>query len=63
LAAVTALLTEVLDRSGLPYEAVEGEAAFYGSKIDVQVVDCAGRESTMPTLQVDFHQPRHIDLH
>ncbi|MFD0415636.1 threonine--tRNA ligase [Streptomyces sp. NPDC127108] len=59
----TALLTEVLDRSGLPYEAVEGEAAFYGPKIDVQVADSAGRESTLSTVQVDFHQPERFDLH
>ncbi|GHC53320.1 hypothetical protein GCM10010349_19300 [Streptomyces flavofungini] len=59
----TALLTEVLDRSGLPYEAVAGEAAFYGPKIDVQVADSAGRESTLSTVQVDFHQPEQFDLH
>ncbi|MGB8947327.1 MAG: threonine--tRNA ligase [Streptomyces sp.] len=59
----TALLTDVLDRSGLPYEAVEGEAAFYGPKIDVQVADGAGRESTLSTVQVDFHQPDRFDLH
>ncbi|MER7723950.1 threonine--tRNA ligase [Streptomyces sp. NPDC096323] len=59
----TALLTEVLDDSGLPYEAVEGEAAFYGPKIDVQVADAAGRESTLSTVQVDFHQPERFDLH
>ncbi|MEO3752236.1 threonine--tRNA ligase [Streptomyces sp. B6B3] len=56
------LLTEVLDRSGLPYEAAEGEAAFYGPKIDVQIVDGAGRESTLSTVQVDFHQPERFDL-
>ncbi|WP_404787116.1 threonine--tRNA ligase [Streptomyces pristinaespiralis] len=59
----TALLTDVLDRSGLPYEAAEGEAAFYGPKIDVQVTDGAGRESTLSTIQVDFHQPEQFDLH
>jgi threonyl-tRNA synthetase len=59
----TALLTDVLDRSGLPYEAAEGEAAFYGPKIDVQVTDGAGRESTLSTVQVDFHQPEQFDLH
>ncbi|WP_309248738.1 threonine--tRNA ligase [Streptomyces sp. MNP-20] len=59
----TALLTGVLDRSGLPYEAAEGEAAFYGPKIDVQVTDSAGRESTLSTVQVDFHQPEQFDLH
>ncbi|MFH8596767.1 threonine--tRNA ligase [Streptomyces rimosus] len=59
----TALLTEVLDRSGLPYEEGEGEAAFYGPKIDVQVADSAGRESTLSTVQIDFHQPERFDLH
>jgi threonyl-tRNA synthetase len=59
----TALLTDVLDRSGLAYEAVEGEAAFYGPKIDVQIVDSAGREATLSTVQVDFHQPGQFDLH
>jgi threonyl-tRNA synthetase len=39
-----------------------GEAAFYGPKIDVQVVDAAGRESTLATVQVDFHQPARFDL-
>ena len=58
----TALLTEALDRSGLPYEAAEGEAAFYGPKIDVQVADSAGRESTLSTVQVDFHQPERFGL-
>ncbi|MDX6364706.1 MAG: threonyl-tRNA synthetase [Streptomyces sp.] len=58
-----ALLRDVLDRSGEPYEAVEGEAAFYGPKIDVQITDAAGRESTLSTVQVDFHQPERFDLH
>nr|WP_237536081.1 threonine--tRNA ligase [Streptomyces sp. SID3343] len=58
-----AVLTDVLDASGLAYEAVEGEAAFYGPKIDVQIADGAGRESTLSTVQVDFHQPERFDLH
>ncbi|MGW2202981.1 threonine--tRNA ligase [Streptomyces sp. NPDC001774] len=57
-----ALLREVLDESGLPYESAEGEAAFYGPKIDVQVADRAGRESTLSTVQIDFHQPERFDL-
>ncbi|GAA4948104.1 threonine--tRNA ligase [Yinghuangia aomiensis] len=57
-----ALLTEVLDGLGLPYEAAEGEAAFYGPKIDVQIADAAGRESTLSTVQVDFHQPEQFGL-
>jgi threonyl-tRNA synthetase len=58
----TALLTEVLERAGLDYEPAEGEAAFYGPKIDVQVADAAGRESTLSTVQVDFHQPEQFGL-
>ncbi len=58
----TAVLTDVLDRCGVAYEAAEGEAAFYGPKIDVQVTDNAGREATLSTVQVDFHQPERFDL-
>jgi len=56
------ILRSVLDRAGLAYDAVEGEAAFYGPKIDVQIVDSAGRESTLSTVQVDFHQPEQFAL-
>ncbi|MGW5716151.1 threonine--tRNA ligase [Amycolatopsis sp. NPDC003865] len=55
-----AILRSVL--GNLPYDAVEGEAAFYGPKIDVQVADSAGRESTLSTVQVDFHQPEQFGL-
>jgi len=59
----TALLIEALESCGLPYEEAVGEAAFYGPKIDVQVVDAAGREFSLSTVQVDFHQPGRFDLH
>jgi threonyl-tRNA synthetase len=58
----TALLTEALDRLGLPYERAEDEAAFYGPKIDVQFTDAGGRDFTLSTVQVDFHQPERFDL-
>jgi threonyl-tRNA synthetase len=57
------LLTEVLESEGIDYQAEEGEAAFYGPKIDVQIRDSYGRESTLSTVQVDFHQPERFDLH
>ncbi len=57
------VLADVLGQRGLDYEAVAGEGAFYGPKIDVQIVDQAGRESTLSTVQLDFHQPRQFDLH
>ena len=59
----THLLVSVLDEAGLAYEKAEGEAAFYGPKIDVQVADPAGRESSLSTIQVDFHQPERFGLH
>jgi threonyl-tRNA synthetase len=57
----SAILRDVL--SGVDHDAVEGEAAFYGPKIDVQIVDPQGRESTLSTVQVDFYQPQQFDLH
>jgi threonyl-tRNA synthetase len=56
------ILREALDAAGQPYEDAPGEAAFYGPKIDVQVQDPAGRESTLATVQIDFHQPAAFDL-
>ncbi|MEV8371355.1 threonine--tRNA ligase [Kribbella sp. NPDC056861] len=56
------LLREVLVKAGLPFEEAPGEAAFYGPKIDIQIEDSAGRESTLSTIQVDFHQPAAFGL-
>lgn len=56
------LLREALDDAAVPYSVAAGEAAFYGPKIDVQIADPAGRESTLSTVQVDFHQPARFDL-
>jgi threonyl-tRNA synthetase len=57
-----AMLRDALDQSGVDYVEAPGEAAFYGPKIDVQVVDPVERESTMSTIQLDFHQPAQFDL-
>ena len=59
----TGLLSDVLGKAGLEYEKAEGEAAFYGPKIDVQVAGPAGRESSLSTIQVDFYQPERFGLH
>jgi len=56
------LLREVLDKAGLPYSEEPGEAAFYGPKIDIQIKDSAGRESSLSTIQIDFHQPAAFGL-
>jgi threonyl-tRNA synthetase len=61
-AAAERHLAEGLHDLGLDYEDAPGEAAFYGPKIDVQVVDPAGREETLSTVQLDFNQPERFDL-
>ena len=57
-----AVLEKALVTAGLPYRAEEGEAAFYGPKIDVQVADSAEREASIATVQVDFYQPGRFNL-
>jgi threonyl-tRNA synthetase len=56
------LLEQVLVRAGVPYQAEEGEAAFYGPKIDLQIADSAEREASLSTVQVDFYQPERFGL-
>lgn len=55
-------LAQVLDDRAIPYTRVEGEAAFYGPKIDVKVVDAIGRRWQLTTVQLDFNQPERFDL-
>ena len=56
------VLSEAMDELGLDYVAAEGEAAFYGPKLDIQIRDLLGREETMSTIQVDFHLPGQFGL-
>ncbi len=49
-------------RRPVAYDTEEGEAAFYGPKIDVQVADSSEREASLSTIQVDFYQPERFDL-
>jgi threonyl-tRNA synthetase len=56
------ILRKALADAGLPYDSEEGEAAFYGPKIDVQVADSSEREASLSTIQVDFYQPERFDL-
>jgi threonyl-tRNA synthetase len=58
----TEILVKALADAGLPYEAEEGEAAFYGPKIDVQIADFSEREASLSTIQVDFYQPERFSL-
>lgn len=57
-----AMLKEVMDESGLEYFEAEGEAAFYGPKLDVQFKTTIGIEETMSTVQLDFLLPERFDL-
>jgi threonyl-tRNA synthetase len=47
---------------GLPLVEAEGEAAFYGPKLDLQVRDGRGQDETIATVQLDFVQPERFDL-
>jgi threonyl-tRNA synthetase len=58
----TVLLGEALEASGLEYRVAEGEAAFYGPKIDVHIKDAIGRRWQMSTIQLDFALPERFDL-
>ncbi|HLI02066.1 MAG TPA: threonine--tRNA ligase [Acidimicrobiales bacterium] len=56
------VIRSTLSDLGRDYVEAEGEAAFYGPKIDLQVTDPQGREETLSTVQVDFHLPERFDL-
>jgi threonyl-tRNA synthetase len=61
-AKASALLRHALDISEISYEEAPGEAAFYGPKIDIQIEDAAGRQWSLSTIQIDFHQPAQFGL-
>ena len=56
-------LTKVLDGKGIPYKVIPGEAAFYGPKIDIKLVDVLGRMWQLSTVQFDWNLPARFDLH
>ncbi|MEY2444812.1 MAG: threonyl-tRNA synthetase, partial [Ilumatobacteraceae bacterium] len=58
----TDALRAALDKYGLPYQIKEGDAAFYGPKIDVDVRDAIGRTWQLSTIQADFNHPVRFDL-
>ncbi|MDB5266157.1 MAG: threonyl-tRNA synthetase [Parcubacteria group bacterium] len=57
-----ATILEVAKKLELNYEVAPGEAAFYGPKIDIMVVDALGREWQCATEQLDFVQPQRFSL-
>jgi threonyl-tRNA synthetase len=58
----TALLENVLKKRGIEYKSIPGEAAFYGPKIDIKLVDAIGRLWQLSTVQFDFNLPQRFDL-
>ncbi|NLM39826.1 MAG: threonine--tRNA ligase [Firmicutes bacterium] len=57
-----ASMKAILDRLGLEYEEAEGEAAFYGPKLDIQARNVHGKEDTIITVQIDFALPERFDM-
>lgn len=57
-----AMLKETMDDFGFDYYEAEGEAAFYGPKLDVQVRTALGKDETLSTVQLDFLLPERFDL-
>jgi len=55
-------LRAALDATSLEYELKEGDGAFYGPKIDFDVVDALGREWQLGTIQLDYAAPERFDL-
>ena len=55
-------LKSAVEKVGLDYFEQEGEAAFYGPKIDFMATDAIGREHQVATVQLDFVQPQRFDL-
>ncbi|CAJ1185284.1 threonine--tRNA ligase [Companilactobacillus paralimentarius] len=56
------MLKAAMDDLGLKYYEAEGEAAFYGPKLDVQTKTALGNEETLSTIQLDFMQPEKFQL-
>lgn len=55
-------LKEIAEENNLPYKIEEGEAAFYGPKLDFMFKDAIGREWQLATIQLDFNMPKRFEL-
>ncbi|MFW0871204.1 MAG: threonine--tRNA ligase [Patescibacteria group bacterium] len=56
------ILESIAKKEKLPYKRIEGEAAFYGPKLDFQFRDAIGREWQLGTVQLDFSLPERFKL-
>jgi threonyl-tRNA synthetase len=61
-AEAEAALVDALKEQGIAFERIEGEAAFYGPKIDIKVEDAIGRLWQLTTVQFDFNLPERFEL-
>ena len=57
-----AALEAAVKRQGFAFKRMEGEAVFYGPKIDVKVIDAIGRPWQLSTIQFDFNLPKRFDV-
>jgi threonyl-tRNA synthetase len=57
-----AALVDALNSRSIPYTRVEGEAVFYGPKIDIRVEDAIGRNWQLTTVQFDFNLPKRFQM-
>ncbi|SEQ12178.1 threonyl-tRNA synthetase [Virgibacillus subterraneus] len=57
-----AMLKETMEEMNVDYVEAEGEAAFYGPKLDVQVKTALGKDETLSTVQLDYQLPERFDL-
>jgi threonyl-tRNA synthetase len=57
-----AQLNDAMTRAGLEYTINKGDGAFYGPKIDFDVMDAIGRKWQCATIQLDYQQPENFDL-
>jgi threonyl-tRNA synthetase len=55
-------LESALARKAIPYKTIRGEAAFYGPKIDIKLVDVLGRLWQLSTVQFDFNMPARFEM-
>ena len=55
-------LVDALEKRSLSYKRQEGEAVFYGPKIDIKLIDSLGRGWQVTTIQFDFNLPRHLEV-
>jgi threonyl-tRNA synthetase len=56
------IMRDILNRIGIPFTEADGEAAFYGPKLDVQAKNVYGKEDTMITIQLDMFLAERFDM-